>query len=386
MLTGLYPAEHGWNLPYLALLEEGRASPRVAKYRSLADYARAAGLATFAETGKGTVSARFGTGKGFGDFREHERTGAVLQAGPYSIATDAREVGSDAVSRIRSHARGRYFAFFHTYDFHSGPGDALAVSYEAGIKDRRHLAVLEWIDAEVVSPVLQALDATGAYDTTLVILTGDHGSNMLRKDRKLIHRGVGHYEENLHVPMVAKFPRGFHAGAVKSDLVRHIDILPTVVQSLRISSPGYGGDGRPLQDWLGSNPPVKASWAETDGHTFPRQSVLVGRTKYITVSSDPRVLSYVLKAKYAYLLGNLTFLRTQFAFPPRDEELYDLASDPWETNNLARKAESRSLLDRARKAMKDVLSRFPKADPASEKREAIDPATVEALRALGYIR
>lgn len=393
MFSGLYPAQHGWNLPYQALFVEGRTSYRKGGYRTLADYGRAASLRTFAETGIGSISARFGNGQGFETYHEHKP--GKPPAIPGMLRAEAREVGADMARQITSRGRERYFAFAHTYDFHQGPGDRVAEDAEAVRANRSHLRMLEWIDREFLAPILKALDATRTYDDTIIVLTADHGSNILRLDRKLIFRGLGHYEENLRVPLVIKYPGGFRAGEAVLRSARHIDILPTVASSLGIEVPEYQGDGVRLQDLTGLEEPghdgpgrdgAGLSWSETDGHTFPRQAIVFNRYKYIRVSQDPRVLSYLLKAPYAQTLGDTAFLRRHFAFPPKDEELFDLVADPFETKSLVRDPGSANTLSRARRLMANLIARFPKPDPAKDRAERVDPATLEALRALGYVR
>jgi arylsulfatase A-like enzyme len=389
MLTGQYPAQHGWNLPYVAMLKEGIPSPLEGRYRSIADYARDAGVATVAETGSGSVAARFGLGQGFQSYREHARDhGNALRIGRWEVPVDARRVWRSLAATMRERRGGRLFAFVHSYDFHSGPGDETALDFETGSREREHLKILEWIDAELVSPLLQAARDQGLYDDSLIVLTGDHGANMLRKDRKLLHRGVGHYEENLHVPLVLKFPKSWRAGTHVAELARHVDLLPTILGALGASYRDYKGPGRPLTELvLGQPRPEIVSWSEDDGHTFPRQSLILGRYKYIRMSEDPRVLSYLFNPDYSQALGDVDLLRRLYAFPPRDEELYDLAADPWETDNLAGRQAVAGLLESMRLRMKRLVEGFPRlTTTAKAKSRSVDPKTLEALRALGYIR
>lgn len=394
MLSGLYPAQHGWNLPYQAMFVEGRTSFRKGDFKTLADYARAASMRTFAETGIGSISARFGNGQGFETYKEH--TPGKPPKVPGMLRAEARQVGAAMARQIRSRGRERYFAFAHTYDFHQGPGDRIAEAASVVRADRSHLKMLEWIDREFLAPMLTALDAQKAYRETIIVLTADHGSNILRLDRKLIFRGLGHYEENLHVPLVVKYPGGRRAGETVRASVRHIDLLPTIAAALNLKTPGYQGDGVRLQDLpVGAAASFEAgpgrdeiglSWSETDGHTFPRQAIVFNRYKYIRMSEDPRVLGYLLKPTYARTLGDTAFLRRHFDFPPRDEELYDLAADPFEIRNLNRDSGSAGVLTRARSLMARLVSRFPRPDPNRDRVEKVDPATLEALRALGYVR
>ncbi len=394
MFSGLYPSEHGWNLPYQALFVEGRTSFRKGDFKTLADYVREASLRTFAETGVGSISARFGNGQGFETYNEH--TPGKPPEIPGMVRSEGREVGADMARQILRRGKERYFAFAHTYDFHQGPGDKIAEDAAGVWASRSHLRMLEWIDREFLAPILAALDTQKAYDDTVIVLTADHGSNILRLDRKLIYRGLGHYEENLHVPLVIKYPRGHRAGEMVRASSRHIDLLPTFASSLGIPTPQYRGAGVKLQSlpaWTAETPEpgpghdeIGLSWSETDGHTFPRQAILFNRYKYIKMSEEPRVLTYLLQPAYTQALGDTALLRRHFAFPPKDEELFDLVADPFEIRNLSRDPGSIGPLLRARRLMARLQAGFPRPDPRRDRVEKVDPATLEALRALGYVR
>ena len=84
----------------------------------------------------------------------------------------------------------------------------------------------------------------------------------------------------------------------------------------------------------------------------------------------------------------MDFLRSEYVYPPREEELYDLAADPWETNDLAGRPDRRDLLERARHAM-DRIPRFAHLyteSRSAEPQKKLDPQMIETLRALGYIK
>jgi hypothetical protein len=98
---------------------------------------------------------------------------------------------------------------------------------------RRYRLEVEAADA-AIGAVLAELDRRGLYDSSLIVFTSDHGE-------ELGERGsAGHvrdlYDELLHVPLIVKLPTG-HPKAralatTKDELVRQIDLVPTLVDLL----------------------------------------------------------------------------------------------------------------------------------------------------------
>ena len=74
-----------------------------------------------------------------------------------------------------------------------------------------------------VGSVLGALDEQGLDDSTLVILTTDHGLAFPGAKATLYDRGIG-------VLLLMRGPGGFHGGRVLDALVSHVDIYPTLCE------------------------------------------------------------------------------------------------------------------------------------------------------------
>src|SRR6185437_10530345 len=75
--------------------------------------------------------------------------------------------------------------------------------------------------------VMQALDDSGAYDDTIVIVTSDHGD--MCGSHGLRSKGPFVYEEIMHVPCTVKVPGVTTAGAQSSALGTHVDLASTIV-------------------------------------------------------------------------------------------------------------------------------------------------------------
>ncbi len=93
------------------------------------------------------------------------------------------------------------------------------------------------------------LDSAGLADSTLVVLTSDHGE--MGGDHWLFEK-LGYWDESFHIPLIIRDPdraadpsRGQAIGAVTES----VDILPTICRWLGIEVP-LQADGFPLQPFL----------------------------------------------------------------------------------------------------------------------------------------
>jgi len=191
---------------------------------------------------------------------------------------------------------------------------------------------------------IDELEERGLYDQSLIIFTSDHGEEFGE------HGSVGVHPQSLHdevtrVPLIVKLPRSAYASSVVDDLVRSIDILPTVLDVMDRRSPG-GFQGTSLMGMLTGEEP---------GPTFA-----------ISMQDAPRNASIAV--------------RTQ-RWKWYDDRLYDLAADPGETVDVSG---SHPVVNAALvRHLTRMLER-----PQLSKPESVKPSedVLEQLRALGYIR
>lgn len=192
-----------------------------------------------------------------------------------------------------------------------------------GEDDWRHIlarcyAQISLVDA-AAGIILDALEAYGLAENTLVIMATDHG------DAVACHGG--HFdkasympEEMIRIPMALRYPGVVAPGQVSRHFVSNLDIGPTILDAVGLAYP-QPVDGASL---LAIGRDAAAPWrafgvAETHGH-FGHH---IGRA----VITEPY--------KYIYNEGDL-------------DELYNLQTDPSELDNLAVKAEYEDTLARMR--------------------------------------
>jgi N-sulfoglucosamine sulfohydrolase len=180
-----------------------------------------------------------------------------------------------------------------------------------------------------VGSVLEALDAHGLSDNTLIVFTTDHGLAFPGSKATLFDRGLG-------VMLILRGPGGWSGGKVIDALVSHIDIYPTLCEMVGIDRPGYL-QGASLMPLIRDHAPSvrDAIFAEMTWHAAyePQRAVRTERWKYIRRFGDRTtpVLPNCDDSPSKDLLLSLGWGEREIAF----EQLYDLAFDPNEAANLA---------------------------------------------------
>ena len=181
-----------------------------------------------------------------------------------------------------------------------------------------HLGLVRLAD-DGFGQVLDALDATGQADNTLVLFTSDHGDHL---GQHRMYQKFEMYEQAICMPLVVKGP-----GVVRQEsdaAVSHLDIVPTLLDIVGIAAPG-DLDGISLRHCLETAAPPPA-----DRHVFCQYSG-IDRANYIRRA--------VISGRYKYV------------YDPADEpELYDLEADPLEMENLASSGEHAATVARLREA------------------------------------
>jgi arylsulfatase A-like enzyme len=371
MLSGLYPSQHGRNITVLMAGEYGELGERVSEYETIGDRLGAVGYETVAFVGKGSISAKYGLGQGFSAYNEFDQKNPDESDIPSSIAAFERW--------FAERKPGPFFLFFHTYDLH----------YPLPSRRPTDAAAIRHVDA-FLARLFGRLEEKGLADSTLIFVTGDHGSSMIHTEGKCCLHGAGHYEENLRVPLLVKLPGAGETGR-RDDLVRHIDILPTVLEVLGLPRGGYAGEGISLL--AGDRPADLTSFSEADARCVARSAVTGRRYKYIYSLQDP-VWQALRWAKFFF--GPLC-VKTPACFQVPREELFDLEADPFEEHDLLKApltAETRAALHSLQREMERsmnlarpyrrvVLSQVSDATPAPT--VELDDSVKESLRALGYL-
>jgi len=144
----------------------------------------------------------------------------------------------------------------------------------------------------VVGRILDALDAAGITDNTLVLFTSDNGCASYIGVRELERQGhfpsgpfrdykASVYEGGHRVPFVVRWPGVTRAGSVCDQLVQQADIMATLAAILGVSLPDNAGeDSFSLLPLLrGSDQPIRSTAVNTACNGLP--SYREGAWKYV---------------------------------------------------------------------------------------------------------
>jgi lipoteichoic acid synthase len=188
-----------------------------------------------------------------------------------------------------------FFAMMWTYQTHY-PYFFRGTEKKYNYKDlffNRYLNALHYTDS-VVGKIKDHLEKTGRMGSTLLVLVGDHGEAFGR------HQQVSHgrkvYEENLHVPCLFFNPA--FSGTQAAYPGGMVDIAPTIMNFLNYKSP---------EDWEGES--------------------------LLSKNENSRVYFFAPWSDYlfGYRHGDRKFI---YNATTNQAELYDLATDPFESKNI----------------------------------------------------
>ncbi len=221
---------------------------------------------------------------------------------------------------------------------------------------RLYEAEIAAVDA-LLGTLLDGLASEGAADSTLVIVTADHGESMTEHGEMFGHSEYL-YETMTHVPLILRFPQRRFAGTRKAGLVRLVDLTPTILDVTRVAASSEL-DGQSLLPILDGRETTDARIAFGTMEAGRGEDV---RSKHYARRGDLKVI--------------WSFDRRGPSMPPV-EEIYDLGRDPGETQNLTGSAPAE--IDVLRAALRSWL-----AHPATPL-PSVDADVQRQLRALGYL-
>ncbi|MBE2285724.1 MAG: sulfatase-like hydrolase/transferase [Prosthecobacter sp.] len=212
-----------------------------------------------------------------------------------------------------------------------------------------YYAATSYMDTQL-GKVLDALDANGFAENTIIVLWGDHGWHLGDHGMWCKHTN---YEQAARIPVIVAAP-GIKGGQNTQALIESCDIYPTLAELTALPAPKQG-DGRSFASVL-KDP--SSSVRDHAIHVYPRGQGLIGRA---VRTQRHRLVEWKKPGEPA---GSAIL------------ELYDYEADPAETKNLAASqpevvAELRKLLATHPEA-KPQISNKPEPKKAEAKKPAQD--------------
>ena len=376
LFTGLLPQVHGVNQRDQALAPE---------VETLAELLSASGYETLGFYTNGNVDAAFGLDQGF-DHYQYLRESRERQS--FHLLADT--LNSWAFrwldDRPPRDEREPFLLYLHATDPHAPytpPGEfyerfASGVDPALGLIDQVHdisagrreappgtaEAWRDLYDGEIAfvdhhfGRFVERLRDLGLYDSSVIIVLSDHGEEFGE------HGGWEHgktlYGEQLRVPLLIKLPDGAGAGRRVDARANQIDVLPTLLDLLRIAGPVV--DGRSLL-------PEILGLASPDDEPPP---------SFAYLRLGERHARSVIERGFKRIVDD-TATRPALA-----HQLFDVASDPLETQDLTgQNPLAEGFLEQRLQWLELDLERRNRGAEASE--ATLDDALRERLEALGYV-
>lgn len=311
--------------------------------------------------------------QGFDSFDQEDALG-----GHFSITSPS--ITSKAIDFITKNKKNKFFLFLHYFDPHFAfmqhknfnyfPDYNGKIKSGMGITKLRNNAkyfsendlnyLRSLYDSEIsftdyyIGKIIAHLKNLNLYKNTMIIFTADHGETFCDRSDWIGHtRNL--YHELIHVPLIMKLPEKKESIKVNK-YIGTIDILPTILATLKIDKPKTHFDGIPMNLF------------DID-KIEPR--VIISETKRISllesvISNKYKVIKDLKKNRY---------------------EIYNLNIDPYEQNNLSPELDNDNIHN-----LKMVIEEWKKYVTAQKsqignvKTPHLSKKEKERLKSLGYIK
>jgi arylsulfatase A-like enzyme len=337
LYTGRFPFHHG---------VRDNDSELGREETTLAEILRQRGYQTGAFVGAYVLAASRGLNQGFDVYRDD--FGSSSELSPSGLRRAADQVADDAMNWVGQVGNRSFFAWLHFYDAHA-PYRPVE-PYQSMYGTRPYDAQIAFMDAQV-GRMVEFLRRRGLLDRTVVVVIGDHGEG-LGEHRENGH-GVFVYDSVIRVPLIVRTPFSGLRGRIVDDVVRSVDVLPTLLDLIGAPSPAVDGTtlvplmtgavaSLNLEAYSESLYPLRFGWSDL-------HSLRAGRFKVIAAPQP---------------------------------ELYDLDHDRFEEHNVFDR--ERSVAERMLARLRD-MERPASSAISSQNQTNTDADTAAKLASLGYV-
>ncbi|HSF17374.1 MAG TPA: sulfatase-like hydrolase/transferase [Vicinamibacteria bacterium] len=344
LFTGMLPTRHG--------IRDNITPARLPDVPTLATVLKSSGFQTGAFVSAVVLAAGAGLERGFDLYSDEfadEETDA--EEGPFlnELQRSGDETLLEAIGWLEENRDSRMFAWIHLYEPHDPytPPEPYLNRYPDPYDGE-----VAWSDA-LVGRLEEALVKLGLRETTLLVVTSDHGEG-LGEHGEALH-GFFVYESTLAVPLLIRGP-GVAPGVRIETLVQGVDLFPTTVEVLGIDLPAS---------------------TDVSGRSFA--AALRGKR----LRGEPVAYAESLVPLLHFGWSDLRSIRRgkwKYIQAPRPE-LYDLEADPMELRNLVDSQPELALGMRG--ALGEELDRERAVDATET--ASVPKDLLDKLGALGYV-
>ncbi len=378
ILTGLHPRSHGARQNLMPL---DPSLPTLAEILQDAGYRTAAFVSGYPlkrefcglHRGFDLYQDRFSFFDGYKLFRFLERLGWV----DLQYERRAEEVSRLVIPWLGRHPKNPFFLWVHYYDPHvpyrppnpAGPDgpflsklrnqrplwgkgkEALSVRLIEGMK-RLYGGEIAYVDRDI-GQLLSFLDASGLREQSLIVFLSDHGESF-DHDYYFDH-GDRLYESCIRIPVLFVYPGVIGENAVSEEVIRSIDLFPTLLTLLKLPKEPSEGE----------------SLFKEDG------TLITGRTRPVFAELSRRPGYPTLGDLWALREGSWKLIYSPEGRPP---ELYHLGKDSEELKNLSGQNRKQT------RTMQSSLIRWMGKGSQEGRSRPVEGLMREKLRSIGYLQ
>ena len=316
---------------------------------TLAEILREDDFQTAAFVGAFMLDSDFGLDQGFDTYNDDMRGKNDSSIHSQSNQRTAGQVNRAAMEWLESHHGQPFFLFVHYYDPHAfySPPEPFASQYA----NDPYAGEIAYTD-RCIGQLVSRLKSLGIYDSTLIVITSDHGESLGEHGEKTHSYFI--YQSTIRIPLIIKVPGGRQGKKIHSP-VSITDVLPTVLGLLKREVPRHV-QGVDLSADLVAD-------------------VIPDRERFIYMESLYPT-KYECSPLFGLLSGRWKYIWTT------EPELYDVRGDSMETVNVVK--DHLQVAQQLQDRLKMMLAEQSRTDVGDQIQPA-DAETMQRLRSLGYI-
>jgi arylsulfatase A-like enzyme/Flp pilus assembly protein TadD len=341
LLTGTFPTFHG------VRDNGGFLVPQ--EMNTIAELFKQNGFQTSAFVAAYVLDSKWGIDQGFDYYFDNFDLSKYKTISLGNVQRPGNEVVDEVIPWLDRHKQQKFFTWIHLYDPHT-PYEPPS-PYNEMYPDHPYIGEIAYTDSQIAR-IWEYLEKNGLVDNTILVFTSDHGES-LGEHREMAH-GFFVYQAGVHVPLIFVTPFELFQGISRSAVVSLVDIMPTVLDL----------SGIPIPDQVQGKSLVPIFSSES-------------QTKYFSYSE-----TFYPRFHYGWSeLKSYQDERFKLIVAPR-LELYDLADDPGELNNLidGQPEEARRLMSLINEFIEETGKDAYDLDYSH-----MDEESRQKLAALGYI-
>ena len=338
ILTGTYPIyHHVHNNGFYYLSPDNLTLAEILKERG---YKTAAFVSSF------TVDSRFGIDQGF-DFYDDKLLEEEMMK-TFRSERKAEKVYDSFSQWFDENYRSKFFCWVHFFDPHMpyNPPSPYREEFARSLYDGE-IAYMDFY----IGKIIEKLREKDILAKPLIILAGDHGEALGEKGE--VDHGIFIYDVTMKIPFIFYAENNLPKGMVIDSSVRLIDIMPSILEMLKIKIPEENQGVSLLPYIEGREKENLPSYIES---YFPRENF--GWSELIGLIDEG--WKYIQAPK---------------------SELYNLREDPKEEKNLINR--EKKIASSMKEKLKRKIKKYTSELETEKKQLTLEEQ--DKLRSLGYI-